>query len=266
MQTSMNLTDGLPGPVEPGAGDLTPRLYDEFLRDLPRDPRTGRPPVGPYRRYTSGNVTNIFFPRPATAAARPGDAGAEPDACTGSTAGGNGSTHQDPDHQYAIYDTRGVWIAKKLRSLWNAGCDIMIIYSVTSRPVMAILRNGSGRGAIPMRQSVITNGKREIVKYNHSKWMTIAGQLGRLDRFVRDLLRLGQLEHLAFSSDEQMQQISAVHHRRAHMLNFNMTWAQKTSHAPGFGIKGSEGRVLPPGNSNTIPWGKGIFKYLNPEG
>ncbi len=25
---------------------------------------------------------------------------------------------------------------------------------------------------------VITNGKRDIVKYNHSKWMTIAGNWG----------------------------------------------------------------------------------------
>ena len=43
---------------------------------------------------------------------------------------------------------------------------------------MSILRNGSGRGPIPVRQSVITNSRREIVKYNHSKWMTITGRYG----------------------------------------------------------------------------------------
>ena len=80
--------------------------------------------------------------------------------------------------QYSLYGDRGVWIAKKLRQLWNQGCDIKMIYSVSSRPVIQILRNGSGRGPIPLRQSVITNSHREIVKYNHSKWMTITGHYG----------------------------------------------------------------------------------------
>ena len=80
--------------------------------------------------------------------------------------------------QYAIYDDRGLWLSKKLRSLWNAGCDVQIIYSLATRPVLAILRNSSGRGGIPMRQSVIKNGAGEIVKYNHSKWMTITGRWG----------------------------------------------------------------------------------------
>ena len=37
---------------------------------------------------------------------------------------------------YAIYAARGEWIAQKLRSLWHAGCDVSIIYSVTTRPVL----------------------------------------------------------------------------------------------------------------------------------
>ena len=66
-------------------------------------------------------------------------------------------THRIRIIQYAIYGDRGVWIAKKLRALWKAGCDVSIIYSVSSRPVLSILRNPTGRGPIPMRQSVVTD-------------------------------------------------------------------------------------------------------------
>ena len=48
-----------------------------------------------------------------------------------------------PIIQYAIHDTRGNRIAKRLRNLWNAGCNVRIIYSITSRPVLKILRSRS---------------------------------------------------------------------------------------------------------------------------
>ncbi len=183
--------------------------------------------------------------------------------CTGSTAGSNGRTKIRVIN-YAIYDSRGVWLAKKLRSLWNAGCDVSIIYSLSTRPVLAILRNGSGRGPVPMRQSVITNGKREIVKYNHSKWMTIAGNWGGSTATYLTYAGSTNWSNAAFGNDEQIQLINAYGTTRAHMLNFNRTWAQRSSHAPGYGVRPREARLLPPGN--TIPFGKGAFKYLSPNG
>ena len=264
MQTSMNLTKmGYSGQWNQAQVSWSPQTYNHFLTIF-RETRTGVPQSVPYRRYTFGNVTNLFFPRPGTSATSdPVMQVLNQTRCTGSTAGGNGRTKIRVIN-YAIYDSRGVWLAKKLRSLWNAGCDVAIIYSLSTRPVLGILRNGSGRGAIPMRQSVITNGRREIVKYNHSKWMSIAGNWHNSTASYVTLSGASNWSTAAFSNDEQMQQISAYTTARAHLLNFNKTWAQKTSHAPGFGIKGSEGRLLPPGN--TIPWGKGAFKYLNPNG
>ena len=55
--------------------------------------------------------------------------------CTGATAGSNGRTRIRIIN-YAIYGDRGTWIAKKLRSLWSRGCDIKVIYAVSSRPVV----------------------------------------------------------------------------------------------------------------------------------
>ena len=119
--------------------------------------------------------------------------------------------------QYSIYGDRGVWIAKRLRSLWNRGCDIKLIYAVSSRPVMSILRNGSGRGSIPVRQSVITNGKREIVKYNHSKWMTITGRYGGSTGAFVTMSGSANLSMFAFTGDEQVQPINERAQALRHM-------------------------------------------------
>ena len=266
MQTSMNLTKmGFVGQWNQAQTWYSPASYNHFL-GIFRETRIGAPQAAPYRRYTSGAVSDIFFPKPGTSATTdPVMQVLNPTQCTGSSAGGNGRT-QIRIIQYAFYDTRGIWLAKKLRGLWNAGCDIKIIYSLSTRPILAILRSGSGRGAIPMKQSVITNRRREIVKYNHSKWMTIAGNWNGSRAAYITFSGASNWSTSAFYNDEQMQQISSYGATRAHNLNFNRTWAQRSSHNPGYGIKGSEGRLLPPGYSNTIPWGQGAFKYLNPNG
>ncbi len=82
-----------------------------------------------------------------------------------------------------------------------------MIYAVSSRPVISILRNGSGRGAIPLRQSVITNSKREIVKYNHSKWMTITGNYGGARTSYITMSGSANFSLFAFTGDEQVQTI-----------------------------------------------------------
>jgi hypothetical protein len=267
VSTSMNLTKmGFQGQWNEAFVSHSQAIYNSFL-GIFRETRAGVKQRAPFRSYTlSPTVATMFFPKPGTTASTdPVMKLLDRTRCTGSTAGGNGRTRIRIT-QYAIYDARGVWLAKKLRSLWNAGCDIQIIYSISTRPVLSILRNGSGRGAIPMRQSVITNSKREIVKYNHSKWITVAGNWGGSTNSYVTFSGAANWSNAAFANDEQMQQVVGYGMARSHLLNFAKTWSQRSSHAPGYGIKGSEGRLLPPGNSNTIPWGKGAFKYLSPNG
>jgi hypothetical protein len=269
MQTSANLTNmGYQGQWNQAQTFASPYVYNNFLAIF-RETRLGIPQSAPYRRYTVGRVSNIFFPRPGTSGATdPVMAALNPVRCTGAaTPGGRTKIRVI---QYAIYDNRGVWLSKKLRSLWNAGCDVSVIYSVATRPILQILRNGSGRGAIPMRQSVITNSQREIKKYNHSKWMTIAGRWGGSTAAYVTFAGSANWSSAAFGNDEQMQQIVDYNTTRAYMINFNRTWVQGSSHAPGFGVKAKEERQLPSGlrvpPGNKVPWGKGIYKYMTPEG
>jgi len=162
--------------------------------------------------------------------------------------------------QYAIYQSRGEKIAKRLRQLWNQGCDIAIIYSVTTRPVLNILRNHSGRGAIPMKQSIIRKSDGTIAKYNHSKWMMIAGNYGGQPYQWRTISGSANWANLAISSDEQMQIINGYADGKAYQQAFNNTWVQRTSGPPTLAYI-SDGRVLPL-PENNIPWGTGIYKHM----
>jgi phosphatidylserine/phosphatidylglycerophosphate/cardiolipin synthase-like enzyme len=272
IQSSMNLTPmGYQGQWNQAEVSHSKGTYDAFMF-IYRQTRIGRPVKASYRNFASGSTTSSFYPLHGARASNDPVMGLlNKVGCTGATSGGNANGRTKIRIiQYSIYGDRGVWIAKKLRSLWNSGCDIQLIYSVSSRPVMSILRNGSGRGPIPVRQSVITNGKREIVKYNHSKWMTITGRFGGSTGTYVTMSGSANWSLFAFHGDEQVQTITdrtqALRHNRA----FSITWGQGSSHAPGYGIKGQEGRFAERTWLMNMPkeptWGKGVYKYLTPEG
>ncbi len=164
--------------------------------------------------------------------------------------------------QYAMYGDRGVWIAKRLRSLWNRGCDIKIIYGVTSRPVLQILRNRSGRGAIPMRQSVTKNGSGEIVKYNHSKWMTITGRWAPSRSAWLTFNGLGEL----VAARLRLRRADAAHPQPApdalpYLRAFNKTWKPEDLQDAA-GRPGGHASAAAPTHPGRVPrthrrWGQG---------
>jgi phosphatidylserine/phosphatidylglycerophosphate/cardiolipin synthase-like enzyme len=253
VQSSMNLTvTGYKGQWNQAFVNRSAAIYDQFLSVF-RETRIGRATSPSFRSFNAGTTVSLFFPL------RGGNKGNDPvmkmlnrTSCTGHT--------KIRIIQYAIYGSRGTYLAKKLRSMWSRGCDVRIIYSVSSRPVISILRNGSGRGRIPMKQSVTTNRQREIVKYNHSKWMSIMGPQGS---YV--MTGSSNWSAFAFAGDEQIQEIKSRFQAGRHNSTFNTTWRQKTSHPPMYGKKGSEGRIMwdiPP----QPTFGKGIYKNLSANG
>ena len=243
-------------------------VYHDFM-GIFRQARIGRPVAHPYHVKDFGAVADFFFPRPHARSAQDPVMGIlNRTGCTRATSGGNRRGHtRIRIIQYAMYGDRGVWLAKRLRHLWGRGCDIKIIYGVTSRPVLQILRNGSGRGKVPMRQSVIKNSSGEIVKYNHSKWMTVTGRWAGSPSTWLTFTGSANWALLAFGSDEQMQQVKsraqALHYLRA----FGKTWGQKTSKLPPGGRLASFGRTAPalPGVPEDAPtWGRGVYRYMQP--
>ena len=120
-----------------------------------------------------------------------------------------------------------------------------MIYSVVTRPVLQIMRNRSGRGPIPMRQSVTKNSAGEIDKYNHSKWMTITGRWDGSSSAWVTFNGSANWSLAAFGNDEQMQRIRSVGQTRSYLLTFQRTWNQKTSKKPPHARFSASGRALP---------------------
>ncbi len=260
MQTSMNLTNfAYKGQWNQAQVLWSSSSWAHFM-GIFRQMRIGHAVSGAYRHYTAGGVEDLFFPKPGTSAGNdPVMQTLNKVRCRGATGGGNGSRTRVRVIQYAIYDTRGLWLAKKLRSLRNAGCDVAIIYSLVTRPVLSILRG------IPMRQSVIKNRRGEIVKYNHSKWMTITGNWGSDTSSYLTFSGSANWSNAAFSNDEQMQQIDSYGVARSHLANFSAVWRQRTSHAPSFGRTIVNGRATL-ATPQDAQFGTGMYKYLTPNG
>ncbi|RLV48707.1 hypothetical protein D9V37_13340 [Nocardioides mangrovicus] len=151
--------------------------YNTMFNEMKID----KPQPHPYRVYgpTQGVTPETwFFPRPGT------QAGDDPLAvamkkiqCTGvSSPYGSGGRTVIRIGQYAWYGARGNWLAKDVRALWNQGCNIKLETAVLGPTARAILRNHSGRGAIPTRETGSwskTTGR--PLTYNHSKYMTVSG-------------------------------------------------------------------------------------------
>ena len=258
-QTSMNLTSfAWHGQWNQAQVSSSASVYNAFMAIF-REMRPATYNSSPYRDYVTGTIENIFFPLVNW------NYQTDPvlrmlgrTSCTNS--GVYDGRTRIRIEQYAIYQSRGEAIAKKLRQLWNAGCDISIIYSVTTRPVLNILRNHSGRGPIPMKESIIRGSDGTIAKYNHSKWMTIAGNYGGQPAQWKSISGSANWANLALSSDEQMQILDGYPTARLYNNNFATTWAQPTSGPPTLAYI-SEGRVLPL-PENDIPWGTGIYKHM----
>jgi hypothetical protein len=274
VQTSMNLTwMAYWGQWNQAQVIHSYRVYDDYLY-IYRQSRLGHPLSKPYHVSAIGPYVDYFFPRPqATAAQDPVMQNLNAVNCTGSKVGSGSGHTMVRVIQYAIYGDRGVWIAKKLRALWNAGCDVAIIYSVSSRPVLTILRNRAGRGAVPMKQSVVTDGWGNIVKYNHSKWMTIAGHFNTNPAAYVTFNGSANWANLAFGDDEQMQRISSRTEALRHLATFVKTWKQKTSVAPTAGGTVAFGRSVggaAPGDldgdlsgvEEEPTFGQGVYRYL----
>ena len=78
-----------------------------------------------------------------------------------------------------IRKSRGMTLAKKVRALWDQGCDIRIGYTVVGLDVGRMLRSQGGRGPVPMKHLVQDfDGDGEFDNYFHLKSMSVVGNVG----------------------------------------------------------------------------------------
>ena len=146
------------------------RIFEQAAKD--------KPLRRPYADQRFGSFRQIMFPMTGRGAHDPVMGLLNKVKCSGAT---NTASHRTkiqiaPD---VIRKSRGLRLSKKIRSLWNAGCNIRIGYTVMGVDSGRLLRSSTGRGPVPMKHLVQDfNGDGEFDNYFHLKAMTIVGNVG----------------------------------------------------------------------------------------
>jgi phosphatidylserine/phosphatidylglycerophosphate/cardiolipin synthase-like enzyme len=151
-------------------------IYQEFLHifdQMRRDEAVKQA----YESYAHGSTTSYFYPYKGQGA---GDDPLLRDLndirCKGATngTGTNGRT-KIRIAQTSMHGERGKQIAKRLRTMYERGCDIKIVYAVFGNQVLSILRHTS-RGRMPIRQIAQDFDLDGVYdKYLHMKNMAVSG-------------------------------------------------------------------------------------------
>ena len=101
--------------------------------------------------------------------------------CVGAT-GGTGNGAGRTSVRIAIagwFDSYGQQIADRLRQMWDRGCDVKIVTTLAGRGVNQTMKQGYGRGPVPMREvTADRNGDGIPEKYLHLKALSISGVYG----------------------------------------------------------------------------------------
>ena len=156
-----------------------PELFGHFEQVFKEMGMDTRPPT-PYETFGSDRLKAYVFPY--------GGPEADPDVdpvlselnrvrCDGATGGTGVNGHTSIRiAMTAQTDTRGLEIARRLKTMWNRGCDIKIIYAMYGDAVLGVLREASGRGPIPMAHFATDwNFDGFYDRYLHMKVMTVSG-------------------------------------------------------------------------------------------
>lgn len=151
-------------------------LYDFFVKTFDQY-RQDRPQVQPGDGFKSKRYEVVLFPK--------FDENPVADAfskvrCNGAT--GPGATGNRTKIRIAVagwFNGYGEEIARKVRSLWDRGCDVRIVTTLLGRGVNRTLRNPAGRGPVPIHGLYQDrDGDAVPERYLHMKSVSIQGVYG----------------------------------------------------------------------------------------
>ena len=200
------------------------RVFNQMMLDRPANPM--------YVSTVFPKLTSYYFP---TTAATPNNdfmyKALNRVQCRGATNTGNGRTVVKIA-MYAWYQERGKWLAKRVRQLWEQGCNVQIVYAISSNPVKKVLYSPDGRGRIPMRQILLTNTKGTPIYYLHDKWVAIRGHYGTSTSAALAFQGSFNFSDLGFSSDENFQMLPGNAYYSQFARDFDLLWRDKQARAP----------------------------------
>lgn len=241
--------------------------YQQYLRIF-KEAKRDRP-VG-YSRWSSGGMEHMVFPRPSTRSGNdPVNQQLGKISCV-SPPDSNGVTRATAIRvgMFVFGGSRGTWMAKKLRSLWNQGCNVAIIYGFMSDRALSILYSRSGRGRIPMKQAMkVENGK--PYRYFHHKFVAVRGVYDEVPNSNVVWAGSTNFSNLGFSSDDlTVRTATPMPLARtlvdAYFRDFRLTWNGPDTRRPRAGIANPEQRALgiKPSQKLRAPLGQGYYSEL----
>ena len=135
---------------------------------------------GPYV-FKSGRYTTVFYPfRKATERSDRTMRSLKSIQCRGAKDGTgiNGRTVVYIA-MHAWFSDRGLYLAKRVRHMYDKGCYVRILYSFMSRPTFDILKRGTGHRMVVRR--VLFPGPLGLhaAKYSHMKMYAASGHIGK---------------------------------------------------------------------------------------
>lgn len=234
------------------------RIFRQAKQDRPRA----------YEHWYSGDMEHMVFPKERTRAANdPVWQQLGKVRCTGVT-GGTGWKGRTFIRigMYAWYANRGDWMARRVRKLWDEGCNIAIVYGIMSDRARKILYSPSGRGRIPMRQAMVPDENGFPYRYLHDKFVALSGVYdGRTDAHV---VWSGStnFSNLGFSADDMTVRTVSTRITGAYFKDWRITWNGPNVYAPHpTSVVNPEGRSASGKVSNQLvaPLGEGIYAHLD---
>lgn len=231
--------------------------YDSWFQQMKAD----TPVAHPYLYRKTGAVMSWTFPKPGTTATTDPLMGRlNKIRCTGAT-GGTGINGRTKIRigAYTFFDNRGRWMAKKVRSLWNAGCNISIEYSIMGDTVKRILYSPAGRGRIPMRQVVTFTKQGVIDVYDHAKYIAVSGNYAGHPATRVVWTGTTNISDLGFRSDDTQQEWFSTSRVNAYFRDFSALWTDRNAHVPS-----PTSRLGVRIGSPQLRLGQGAYKNLEP--
>ncbi|HVH93683.1 MAG TPA: phospholipase D-like domain-containing protein [Nocardioidaceae bacterium] len=151
------------------------RQYTSIFNQMKRD----RVVSNPLRVYKVGRYTSTFYPFPgATARTDRTMAALNSIRCSGARGAGVKGHSVLYINMHSWHGTRGRYLAKRVRTMYNRGCYVRILYSFMGHGTFAYLTHGTGPRMVARR--VLFPGPRGLVaaKYSHMKMFAASGRIG----------------------------------------------------------------------------------------
>lgn len=239
-----------------------PDTYNHWLQIFAQAKRDR--PAG-YAHWMSGGMENFAFPRPNTRASTdPINIELGKISCI-SPPDANGVTHATVIRigMYVFGGSRGTWMAKRIRSLWNRGCNVAIVYGFASPRALSILYSPTGRGRIPMKQCMkIENGI--PYRYLHDKYVAVSGVYDGVPDSNVIWAGSTNFSMLGFSADDLTVRTMSAGITQQYFKDFQITWTGPNAHKPHAGVANPEARTAGGKLSQKLraPLGQGYYSQL----